>query len=188
MVKDQNSGGKWSLEFSNLSSCSKWGHLWEQMRLLRVLSNLVMKSRKSSGCAAFLCAGLSLWEGIFSVYPIWMPLIGISTITSITPFCRSWQAAFRCPTTTTISATGWTSCSPLASADSMSAPSCRHLGVSPWNLGNNWLPQSTGCVAVLIQAGSFWLSFFKVSILAELFPAEMLSLFHSVILEKRSSF
>lgn len=191
-MKDQNSGGKQSLESSSLNSCSKQGHLWRQIRLLKLLSNWVLKSYKSRGCAVavqpwvlYCPYGKECFPYILSEC---LSLKFLSTIMSITSSCRPWQVAFMCPPMTTISSTGWASCSPPASADSVSAPSCRHLGVSSWSLGDNWLPQSTGRVAVLIQPGSSWLSLFKVSILAELFPAEMLSLFYSMILEKIISF
>lgn len=162
------------------------------MRLLRLLSSWVLKSRKSRGCAVAvqsLVLNCPYGKECFPyIQSECLSLEFLSTIMSITSSCRPWQAAFMCPTTTTISSTGWASCSPPASADSVNAPSCRHLGVPPWSLGDNWLPKSTGRVAVLIQPGSSWLSLFKVSILAELFPAEMLSLFYSVILEKNNLF
>lgn len=189
MLKDHNACWKWSPEFSNLSSCSKQGHLWGRWGYSGFYP--IGSWNPARAEAVQLAAVLDCPHGTEFFPYIQSEILCLEfmcTMKSITPFCRPWQAAFRCPTTTTISSTGWTSDSPPVAADRVSVPSCSHLGVSPWSLGDTWLPQSTGRVAVLIKPGCSWLLLFKVSVLTELFPAEMLSLFYSVILEKIISF
>lgn len=156
------------------------------MRLLRLLSNWVLKSHKSRDCAACFSAGLSSWESIFSLYPIWVPLFGISVHHKEhhPPPADPGRLLLGAPQP------------PPSRPQAEQAAFLRQLLIE-WvlhhagilvSLHEAWgIIGSHNPLAVLIQPGCSWLLLFKVSI-AELFPAEMLSLFYSVILEKRIPF